>query len=56
MESVQSDTNLGDVIAADGTNTLNIMARISKGKGILAKKRNYLETVLDFITSRWLYF
>jgi hypothetical protein len=45
MESVQSDTYLGDVIAADGTNTLNIKARISKGNGILAKIRNYLETV-----------
>ena len=35
----------GDVISADGTNTANIKARISKGNGILSKIRNYLETV-----------
>ena len=45
MECVQRDTYLGDVISADGTNTANIKARISKGNGILSKIRNYLETV-----------
>ena len=45
MECVQSDTYLGDVIAADGTNTENIKKRISKGNGILAQIRDILETV-----------
>ena len=45
METVQTDTYLGDVLAADGGNTANIKARISKGNGILSKIRKYLETV-----------
>ena len=45
MECVQSDTYLGDVISADGSNTENIRKRISKGNGILAQIRNILETV-----------
>ena len=45
MESVESDTYLGDVISSEGSNRDNIKARISKGNGILAKIRDYLETV-----------
>ena len=45
MESVQKDVYLGDTISADGTNTANIQARISKGNGILSQIRNYLETM-----------
>ena len=45
MEIVQSDVYLGDVISADGSNTANIKARVSKGNGILSQIRNYLETV-----------
>ena len=45
MECVQSDTYLGDVISASGSNTQNINSRILKGKGVLAQIRKYLETV-----------
>ena len=45
MECVESDTYLGDVISATGSNTQNIKSRILKGKGILAQIRKYLETV-----------
>jgi hypothetical protein len=45
MECVQSDTYLGDVISANGSNKENIKQRISKGNGILAKIKNILETV-----------
>ena len=45
METVQSDVYLGDMISADGSNTANIKARVSKGNGILSQIRNYLETV-----------
>ena len=45
METVKTDVYLGDVISADGTNTANIKARISKGNGILSQIRDYLETV-----------
>ena len=33
------------MISADGSNTANIKARVSKGNGILSQIRNYLETV-----------
>ena len=45
MECVESDVYLGDVISASGSNTQNIKARISRGNGILAQIRKYLETV-----------
>ena len=45
MKCVDSDTYLGDVIAADGSNTENIKTRVSKGNGILAKIKSILETV-----------
>ena len=45
MQSVQSDKYLGDVISATGSNAENIKARISKGNGILAQIRKYLETI-----------
>ena len=45
MECVDSDTYLGDVIASDGTNTLNIRKRISKGNGVISKIVNILESV-----------
>lgn len=45
MESVQSDTYLGDVISFDGSNTLNIKCRVSKGNGIIAKIKNMLESL-----------
>ena len=45
METVKTYVYLGDVIAADGTNSANIKARISKGNGILSQIRGYLETV-----------
>ena len=45
MQYVQSETYLGDVISSDGTNTLNIKKRISKGNGILAQLKGILDTV-----------
>ena len=41
MECVQSDTYLGDVISATGSNTLHIKARILRGNGVLAQIRKY---------------
>ena len=45
MECVKSNTYLGDVIAATGSNTENIKSRILRGKGVLAQIRKYLDTV-----------
>ena len=45
MECVKSDTYLGDVIEATGSNTENIKSRILRGKGVLAQIRKYLDTV-----------
>ena len=45
MECVDSDTYLGDVIASDGTNTLNIRKMISTGNGVISKIVNILESV-----------
>ena len=42
MECVKSDTYLGDVISFDGSNTLNIKHRVSKGNGIIAKIKDML--------------
>ena len=45
MQGVQSDTYLGDILSADGSNTANIQARVAKGNGIMSNIRKYLETV-----------
>ena len=45
MEQVSKDTYLGDIISENGTNTANIISRVSKGIGILAKIKNILESV-----------
>ena len=45
MESVSSDTYLGDIISSNGSNTENIKARISRGNGIISKIRNILDSV-----------
>ena len=37
MQKVTSDEYLGDIISADGTNTLNIAKRVSKGLGIITE-------------------
>ena len=39
MESVSSDTYLGDIISSNGSNTENIKARISRGNGIISGKK-----------------
>ena len=38
MESVTSDTYLGDVISCDGSNAETIKSRVSKGNGIIVRK------------------
>ena len=45
MERVTSDTYLGDIISVDGSNSENIRNCVSKGNGIIAKIKNYLESV-----------
>jgi hypothetical protein len=45
MQEVQSDEYLGDVISADGSNTLNVKKRVSKGFGIISKIKNMLDKV-----------
>ena len=45
MESVGSDTYLGDIIASNGSSTENIKARISRGNGAISKIRNILDSV-----------
>ena len=43
MKTVFSDVYLGDEISADGTNTLNIKRRVSKGEGIICQLMTLLE-------------
>ena len=45
MEEVKSDTYLGDVLASDGKNTLNIENRVSKGLGIVSQIMDILKNV-----------
>ena len=45
MEDVPYDTYLGDVISADGKNSLNIQKRISKGLGIISQLINLLSYI-----------
>ena len=45
MQEVQSDKYLGDVISADGSNTLNVKKMVSKGFGIISKIKNMLDKV-----------
>ena len=53
MVEVDHDTYLGDIVAADGKNTMNIKKRISKGIGIISDIMNILEKVtLYYIISK----
>ena len=45
MEAVTHDTYLGDIVSADGRNTLNVKKRIGKGLGIITQIVNLLEFV-----------
>ena len=45
MKPVLEDTYLGDVVRADGKNSSNIQARVSKGLGIVSQIMTILETV-----------
>ena len=45
MEDVSHDTYLGDIISADGRNTLNVKKRVGKGLGIVTQIMNMLEFV-----------
>ena len=45
MQKVTSDEYLGDIISADGTNTLNVAKRVSKGLGIITEIKSMLEKV-----------
>ena len=45
MQEVSKDKYLGDILSNDGSNTENIKARVSKGRGILAKIKSILESV-----------
>ena len=45
MKQVSKETYLGDIISEDGTNSANIISRVSKGIGILAKIKSILESV-----------
>ena len=45
MEEVKSDTYLGDILASDGKNTLNIENRVSKGLGIVSQVMDILKNV-----------
>ena len=45
MVEVDHDTYLGDIVTADGKNTMNIKKRISKGIGIISDIMNILERV-----------
>ena len=53
MECVESDVYLGDVISASGSNTQNIKARISRGKGIalLLGQSLFLSSILTYSES-----
>ena len=45
MEQVGKDTYLGDIISENGSNTANILSRVLKGVGFLAKIKSILECV-----------
>ena len=45
MEDTTNEKYLGDIISEDGRNTLNIKARISKGRGIIKKILNILNCI-----------
>ena len=45
MERVKQDTYLGDILSYDGKNKVNISDRVCKGRGIMNKILNILETV-----------
>ena len=45
MEMVQKDEYLGDMIAANGRNTVNIEKRVSKGMGIISQIMDLLKNV-----------
>ena len=45
MEKVNQDTHLGDILGSDGRNKININDRACKGRGIMNKILNILETV-----------
>ena len=45
MIPVEEDTYLGDLVRADGKNTLNIKHRVSKGLGIISQIMRILETI-----------
>ena len=45
MEKVYSDTYLGDIVTADGKNTLNIEARVAKGLGLTSQILDILKVV-----------
>ena len=45
MQKVTHDTYLGDVIAADGSNTLNIKNRVSIGLGAISQIENMLSKI-----------
>ena len=45
MEKVDSDTYLGDVISADGKNTLKIENRVAKGLGIVSQIMDLVKNV-----------
>ena len=45
MENTSSDKYLGDIISKDGRNSLNIKARVSKGRGIIKRIMNILSCI-----------
>ena len=45
MEKVTHDNYLGDIISADGKNTLNIKSRVAKGLGIITQITNLLSHI-----------
>ena len=45
MESVKSDTYLGDIISSDGKTKLNIESRAAEGLGIVSQIMDILKTV-----------
>ena len=45
MESVASDTYLGDIISADGSNKLNIESRVKRGLGKVAEIMSMIQTL-----------
>ena len=45
MEDVTYDTYLGEILMANGKNTLNIKKRVSKGLGIITQITNFLNMI-----------